>query len=307
MANESDYWSKTRKEMREEDNLSLFKNWRTVRSIPIYKDNEFPMTYPVEVEYMLRRRHPEEIDRWRQILKEPFLGHTDASYKKARLSFFDGTVSTSWTLKSAHHILTFEGLSGKSIKEYDQIVEFGAGIGETARLILDLGFEGDYFILDLPETGRISNYYLQGKAKICDRLGDIPQGKNTLFIGTWSLSEVPEDYRNEVVAYFRNADFLIIFQRNIFGYDNYDYFTNVFPHKSNTDLTIRPIPWHRGAGGNFYVYASGKKTPSDGRNVVKPEYVLPPISEHRIRVALHLVSRIPHAIWRRRHRLIAAR
>jgi|SRR5271165_1126226 len=306
MAKESDYWTTTRREMAEENNLLVFKNWRTVRSIPIYKDNEFPMTYPVEVTYMLRRRNAEEIAHWKSILKEPFRGHTESSYKKAQLKVFNDTVSTSWTLKSAHHILTFEGLSKKSIKEYDQIVEFGAGIGETARLIIDFGFKGEYFILDLPETGRISNYYLQGRAKICDKLNDIPRGKKTLFIGTWSLSEVPEDYKNEVVEYFKNSDFLIIFQNNIFGYDNYNYFTKIFPGKSNTEIKLRPIPWHKGAGGNFYIYASGKQKSSENiyyQNGIKSEFVLPPIGEHRIRVAVHFISRIPYAIWRRRHTL----
>lgn len=305
MSNESDFWTRTRREMAAENDLSVFKTWNTVRSIPIYKDDEFPMTYPVEVEYMLRRRPREEIERWKAILNEPFLGHTPASYKRAQLRFLDGTEATSWTTKSAHHILTFEGMSGRSIKDYDRIVEFGAGIGETARLILDLGFTGQYYILDLPEIGRISSYYLGGRAKYCKDKNEISREGRTLFIATWSLSEVPESYKDEIAEYFRGSDFLIIFQGDIFGYDNYSYFTKRFPEKSGAEIALRPIPWHKGAGGNHYVYATAKGERGTGAAERHPGYALPPLSKHRLRVARHyFLSHAPRAAWRRARKLL---
>lgn len=297
MSTTSEYWSQIRNEMANELDLSVFKNWRTVRSIPIYKDNEFPMTYPVEVEYMLRRRGEAEISRWKSVLKEPFLGHTADSYRTAQLKILDNTSTTSWVCKSAHHILTYEGMSGKNICEYDQIIEFGAGIGETARVIRDLGFSGEYHILDLPEIGRISSYYLGDKVKFHNVLEGVPLQSNRLFIATWSLSEVPEDYKKKVAAYFKNSDFLIIFQNEIFGYSNYNWFTNEFPVISNTEILLRQLVWHKGAGGNYYMYATNSPNKS---NLL--ECTLPPATNHSVRKAIHLLRRAPKSLIRKIHR-----
>src|SRR5690606_26918891 len=160
----------------------------------------------------------------------------EQSYAIASRKCFNNTVECSaWTLKTAHHILTFEAMTGNDITAYDQIVEFGSGIGETARMILDMGFKGDYLLYDLPETVRIPAFYLSkyDNVKIINNYDEIPQGKKTLFIGTWSLSEVPISYRNPIVSHLKgNTDFLIIFQKSIFGYDNLTYFTVDFPKLS---------------------------------------------------------------------------
>jgi hypothetical protein len=238
---ESAYWTETKRRMEAETDLSVFKTWDTVRSIPLYKDNEFPVPYSTEVEFMLSRGG-REVARWRRALREPFLGHTSRSYRDAQWPIFRGSVAaTTWTLKSAHHVLTYEAMSGRPVASYDAIVEFGAGIGETARLILDLGFQGDYYILDLPEIGRISNFYLNGRAKVRTSLAEIPQRPNTLFIATWSLSEIPFSYRDEILSHFQAADLLVIFQNRIFDYDNDDYFARRFPEAS----TAAACKWDR--------------------------------------------------------------
>jgi hypothetical protein len=309
MTKEHSYWTTTKAAMDNEKDLSVLKTWKTIRSIPIYKDNELPIPYSTEVEYMLSCRSPDEIERWKPCLKEPFLGHTKESYSAAQWKVFKDTPTTTWTLKSAHHILTYEALSGRSILNYDQIVEFGAGIGETARLIMDLGFRGDYYILDLPEIARISGFYMQGRAKICTNFAEIPRRKNTLIIATWSLSEVPIEYRNDVVSFFKGSDFLIIFQNEIFEYKNYDYFSRVFPMVSGTSIRMHPIVWHSGAKGNWYLAARGLDEPTSTKCIDEssqnaPTYELPPLHHHRFRTAMHFLARMPRAIWRRRHRLM---
>ena len=250
--NENAFWTETKKKLMAETDLSVFKTWQTVRSIPIYNPNEFFEHYRPEVEAMIG----EPSTLWKLVLKEPFLGHTKESYEEAKQFAFDGTVEcTPWTLKSAHHILTFEKLMSKSILDYDQIVDFGSGIGETARIILDLGFEGDYYLYDLPETARIPLFYLKDYAnvKAVDHYNEIPLGKKTLFIGTWSLSEVPYKYRKEIANYFTDQDFLIIFQNQVFKYNNLNYFLFDFPIESGTFVRFEQIKWHGGGNGNFYL------------------------------------------------------
>ena len=250
--NENKFWTETKQKLMAETDLSIFKTWETVRSIPIYNPQEFYDQYRPEVEAML----PEPSDVWKVALKEPFYGHTEESYSEVQKFAFDGSVEcTPWTLKSAHHILTFEKITGKSILDYDQIVDFGAGIGETARMILDLGFEGDYYIYDLPETARIPQEYLKNyrNVKFVNHYDDIPWGKKTLFIGTWSISEVPYSYRNEIARYFVGQDFLIIYQNQVFKYNNSNYFILDFPRESGTFIWLEDIKWHGGGGGNYYL------------------------------------------------------
>jgi len=252
--NESDFWTKTKQELAAEKDLNVFKTWKTVNSIPIYHPHECFDQYRVEVEVLLKDKLNDE---WTKVLKEPFLGHTEASYATASKKIFNGTVECSaWTLKTAHHILTFQAMTGKDITDYDQIVEFGSGIGETARMILDMGFKGDYLLYDLPETVRIPVFYLSkyDNVKAINNYTEIPQGKKTLFIGTWSLSEVPINYRNPIISHLKGeTDYLIIFQKAIWGYDNLTYFTVDFPMLSNSYIKIQQIPWHAGWGGNYFL------------------------------------------------------
>lgn len=260
---ENKFWSQTKAEFEKETDLSTFKNWPVVRSIPIYKEDEFVKQYSEEVSNLLNDLSGEEYKKWQSVLKEPFLGHTEESYKRTVLNLtgkgqVDGLECSSWTLKSAHHILTYEQISGKSILDYEQIVDFGAGIGETARVIRDLGFTGDYYIYDLPEVCRVSSFYLGGRVSTVNHYSEIPQNKKTLFIGTWSLSEVPFDYRNQIAEYFKGNDFLIIFQNQVFEYMNQGYFINSFPFVSDTFYRLKPIDWHAGGGGNFYMICTGR-------------------------------------------------
>ena len=214
-SNESNFWTQTRKELAAENDLYTFKTWKIVNTIPIYNSHECFGEFRADVEVLLNGQ-PNEL--WKKILKEPFLGHTEKSYaESSRKSFHDTVECSAWTLKSAHHILTYEAMTGKDITAYDQIVDFGSGIGETARMILDMGFKGDYLLYDLPETARISTFYLSkyDNVKAIENFDQIPQRKKTLFIATWSLSEVPYSYRNQILSYLReNTDFLIIFQKS---------------------------------------------------------------------------------------------
>jgi hypothetical protein len=264
---ENKWWSETKKKINsyKPEDYQIFKTWEVVNSIPIYKTNELFEQYRNDVEMLFSTIPEDRRAVWKAALKEPFLGHTDESYADAKkIIQLDGEdiETTPFTLKCAHYVLNYQTMSGKDILEYEQIVDFGAGIGELARFIRDLGFKGDYTILDLPEIGSISKYYNQELNKNIVHAGsykDIPNDKKTLFIGTWSLSEVPFSYRNEICEHFFEQDYLIVFQSKVFEYSNNEYFMLEFPFRSGTYTRLRPIPFHTGGGGNFFVAATSFK------------------------------------------------
>ena len=124
-----DFWKQQQKLLEQETDLSTFKNWEVVRSIPLYTEGEYIKEYNEEVNSMSLTSPNRE--QWDKVLHmgEPMTGHTPESFKRAG----------GFRLKSLHHILTFEQMMGKPITSYDNIIEFGAGIGETAHTIFDYG------------------------------------------------------------------------------------------------------------------------------------------------------------------------
>lgn len=255
-ANENEFWTSIKGRLLDEVDLKVFKNWSVVRSIPLYLTHSLTEFYSAEVSKLLKNRSDRKD--WFKVLREPFLGHDEESYKDAYHSILDNVECTSWTLKSAHHLLIFELISGHTIHDYKQIVEFGAGIGETARIIRDLGFIGDYYIYDLPEVSRISQFYLENWSKAVHHYHEIPTDKKTLFIATWSLSEVPLKYRNEIANHFKSQDFLIVFQNTGLGYDNFSYFNDEFCYVSETFYRLRRLFLGTQDFGSHYMFALGK-------------------------------------------------
>lgn len=257
---ENKFWSQAKKQAVTDQNFDNFKNWEFVRKIPIYQPQEFPQQYSNDVRQLLSRRNEEDQNRFKIALKEPYLGHDEESWKEAVLDL-DGQECTSWSLKCAHHILTYENATGRDVRDYDMIIDFGAGIGELGRYLRDIGYENEYIIYDLPEVAKISSEYLNRLTishRVVEHFSEIDiTDKKVLFIGTWSLSEVPYSYRNEITKYFPGIDWLIIFQQEVFEYQNTQYFTLEFPVRSNTYIQLRHIPWHFGGKGNFYLFTKG--------------------------------------------------
>lgn len=257
---ENAYWTETRKIFTETD-YDTFKLWKSVQSVPIYAFYQFEEYYGQDVAQLIFRLK-DKIDRekWLTALKEPFLGHTEQSYAavKKQLVLEKDVVETSpWALKSAHHVLMYIENSKNDLMSFDQIVEFGPGIGETCRLINDLGYKGNYYLYDLPEVLNVSMFYNKAyeNVKGINHYSEVDPNKKTLFIGTWSISEAPPSYRDEIFNYFKTADYLIIYQKNAFEYSNEPYFMLKFPQIINKNVKIIDIPWLQSiAGGNRYLF-----------------------------------------------------
>lgn len=250
---ENAFWTQTKSAFNSETDLSLFKTWNVVQSIPIYSFRQFEEHYGPDVFTMLSQQVNPRL--WSNALKEPFDGHSPQTYNFVN-RIKDGVEYTPWTLKCAHHLLTYVTFTGKSLNDFEQIVEFGPGIGETARIACHVGFAGDYYLYDLPEVGRVSSYYNRNNpnVKYISNYDEVDATKETLFISTWGISETPFDLRNAVFNHFRDASYCLIYQNMAFEYDNAEYFSLEFPKIVTHELKRIPIPFLGGiAGGNNYL------------------------------------------------------
>lgn len=268
-----EYWSKVpalfEEEFDSEEKISLFKtNWITYR-VPICI-SEFT---PVELGYVnaavksiIKTYKDEEKDKWLSLFTESKLGHSEDSYRtltkqvKLKDDVNERVLENVSPLRAmkVHHAYSYYQSTGKTFQDYDVIVEVGGGIGEFARLIRDLGFEGDYYDIDFKPMCDIVNYYTEFNEKnhFVRHANELPSfdGKKVLVIGTWSFSEVPFSYREEIVNKIGKADWLIAFQCDVFEQDNLNYFIKDFKELVSGDYKFTCLPWHHYQGGNLYCF-----------------------------------------------------
>jgi len=147
-----------------------------------------------------------------------------------------------------YHLLKFKEYIGIDYKNLDIIFEFGGGYGSMCRLLHNCGFNKKYIIFDLPVFSAIQKFYLKSlgikvlnpseylsseTGVIC--LSDfeeltklfekIPEKKSKLFIGTWSFSETPIEFRKSFLPIIGTFNFhLIAYQKNFNEVNNNEYF-----------------------------------------------------------------------------------
>lgn len=176
------------------------------------------------------------------------------------------------TVHTLYHISVLEKFLDIKLKSFKQIVEFGAGYGNMARIAYKLGFKGKYLILDLPVSLALQEYYLS-LAKIYDsELRNMNEqvyfqkkfptsffnnkGKK-LLIATWSLSEAPLRDRRKVVKNLNKFDaILIAFQKKFHEVDNLEYFEEIQKVKKNFIWELKEIMHIR---GSYYLLGKKKK------------------------------------------------
>lgn len=147
------------------------------------------------------------------------------------------------------HLAEFKRRTGRDIREFDTILEFGGGYGALCRSAFRAGFRGRYIIFDLPIIGALQRFYLraaglpvmtivqlaaagEGIVAVSDTgaldaaLGG--QAGTALFVATWSLSETPADVRALVEPFLPHmSGALIAYQSSFVGFDNRAYFHRV--------------------------------------------------------------------------------
>jgi len=255
-------WNEYQTLLDAEQDLSVFKTWPIVNKIPLYHFDEGWVPYCADNELMLSKYTKSEQKLWMSLLKEPETGHTFESYEKAKRDFH-GYECSAWTMKTLNHLLTFEKVTQRNLNRYTQFVDFGAGIGETTRILSQLYPSKFFAICDLPSTMRISKYYCsQAWSPISytfeDDITKIPNNRKTLVIGTWSISETDLDTREKVFSHFRGHDFLMAVQPRFEDINNARYFAKTFQNIAKVEIKFANMaPLWQCQDQPFYVFGLG--------------------------------------------------
>jgi len=182
--------------------------------------------------------------------------------------YFAYRQTNSNTVHHAYHIAQLLKHTDININKLSTIFEFGGGYGNMCRLLFNLGFKGNYTIFDLPIFSELQRYYLssldlpiapddQNKIKKTNNIILMSDTKNIsddlnnkgLFIGTWSISEVPLYFRTEIFKRIGDPDyFLLAYQNNFEEVDNVKYFKSFQDEKKNYlwyDFEIEHLPGNR--------------------------------------------------------------
>lgn len=158
-------------------------------------------------------------------------------------------VSSGNLIHHAYHLAQFEEKTGLDISKMDFVLEFGGGYGSMCRLFHNLGYKGRYLIFDLPAFSALQRYYLRSLeitlrppntfkvaqsdvflVSALDDLegliasGDIATG-NAMFVGTWSISEAPIEFRQSILSLTKGFQaFLIAYQDRFGEVNNFEFF-----------------------------------------------------------------------------------
>lgn len=153
------------------------------------------------------------------------------------------------------------------LNQFDTVVEFGGGYGNTCRLFKKWGHSGEYYIYDIPELTTIQKHYLSSNSLV-DKIKYIQNSEvienlkgNSLFIGLWSISETPITEREAMLSNLKFYEFQNIFLAlgDLFYEENNLEWLNdvVVPKLENLNYTynLRKIEH-----GNGMYYFMAKKT-----------------------------------------------
>lgn len=276
------YWEKVPQlfqlEFANKEKLKSFKSNWVVHRVPLYLTSfdtvvqgYMSAALKLIVESLPEKQH----SFWLDLFREPVRGHTQLEfYNQTTRSFnvqhqangkdYSYLLVNAGFLRSVrvHNILQFELATGKKIKDYDIIIEVGGGIGEFARIARDVGFQGRYYDIDFTpmcEINMYNNEYDPRNSYVnhVSQLPDFTPESKILFIGTWSFSELPVSYRDEIVAKIpATCDWLLTVQSNVMNIDNDNYFEHRFAPRTNKRIQKFDIPWHTFQGGNYYYFAT---------------------------------------------------
>ncbi|HEX7997142.1 MAG TPA: putative sugar O-methyltransferase [Pyrinomonadaceae bacterium] len=250
--NAESLWTRNRILIREKilrDDPRRFLNWEVIRNTMFFCNTP----YIVPALESLRRSDKWE-SRWRDATLESKVG--------LPLKFPHYPESSGNLIHQAYNLSRFEEHSGKAIEDFKVIVEFGGGYGRTCLLAHKLGFNGSYFIFDLPEFSALQRFYLKmngvnvaaetqnglsGQGVVC--LSSIAELKTRLedrsidlFIANWSLSETPLELRDEFLPLVAGARSYLIGYQDAFGeVDNRDFFASWSARQPNVRWTNERI------------------------------------------------------------------
>lgn len=169
------------------ENISSFQKWDEIGSTMISGE------YNVEYEYLTNDKR---WNLWKDKLKETILKPNSHS------------IWSESSTNNLHHAYSLQILMekiGYKLFDFDDIVEFGGGYGNMCRLFKVWGHDKPYYLYDISELIKIQKYYLAENGIINNiyykseyDVIDVVEG-NSLFLGMWSISEVPMNERAELL------------------------------------------------------------------------------------------------------------
>jgi hypothetical protein len=152
------------------------------------------------------------------------------------------------------------------IENLNKIYEFGGGYGCMCRLIHNFGFTGEYTIMDLPAVLQLQQYYLgeMTNGRITYLRDEVDFKKQmtrdeSLFIATWSISEVSYEMRKRILGGINTKYVLIIFQATHNDFDNYDYFEKFVHENTSYEFDCLEMPYEFPHGiKHYYLFGTRK-------------------------------------------------
>jgi hypothetical protein len=240
-----------------------FLRWDVIRKTMFVNQARYVRT---ELEYLKSR--PDWRGRWRPAIEETTVGHP--------VPYLQNLASSGNLIHHAYHLAQFEESTGARVEDIDHVVEFGGGYGSMCRLFHRLGFQGKYGIYDLPEFSALQKYYLTmlelpvraiGEWQALDagiwcvtEVADLKafaateQKTNTMFVGTWSISEAPVPVRKLVLPLLSRFNFYLIAYQDQFGeVNNVDFFEHWKKSQGQVNWSNWRIPH---LPGNSYLMGS---------------------------------------------------
>lgn len=249
-----------------------FLRWDVIAQTMYIKNAEY-----IRQEFEYLKQLPDWESRWHKAIRESSVG--------SPMPYWQDLHTSSTLIHHAYHIARLEEKTATSINDMDYVCEFGGGYGGMCRLIYNLGFNGKYVIFDLPEFSALQHYFLtalqlkvspvqdsktDAKEVVC--ISDLEQfrelligaaGKsNSMFIATWSISEVPINMRASILSLISSFKTILIAYQNQFEQkDNIDFFRNWREDQKNKTWhhwQIEHLPH------NYYLI--GQTTPSSNKS-----------------------------------------
>ena len=223
-----DYW----KAFKAPKNLQYYRESKEILKIPLYEVKQYK-------EYNKSAKRALAVyTKAKSALEYQPKGYLRNSQKLVdQLVDLNGVIATTFNIRALYQYYTYETQTNKCINSYSNIVEIGAGVGDFCRLIHNMGFTGEYTIVDLEETIKIQKYSLSDLN--ITYLEDIPDLKpNTLVISTWGLSETPIETRPTNLKDYKGG--LFAYQHSIFEQDNNEYFGTL---EGVNRLPMEWLPW----------------------------------------------------------------
>ena len=243
--NDGNFWTEMRQVFDHDFNtlpLERYKVWASTFMVPIMSRNK-PSPYITMA--LADAANRENI---RDALTEPLVGMTIDDFNQHYRVFDDNLMSMNRIFLYGHLKYMIAGTEFVSVSQYlkslKRIVEIGAGAGEMADVCRQLGFEGEYVVFDFKEMTNIQQWFHEQRGvkntKYVHDVSDLEPAD--LCIATWSLTEMPIDYRESVMQKLGDTrEWLVTYTDGIFGMPNEQWIMNDFlPRFVTREAVIQP-------------------------------------------------------------------